>query len=286
MSSASSRPSLFLSVLALLGSMTALCVGSSFAKQLFPLLGAAGTTAWRLAGSALILAVLWRPWRHWPAREAVGRVLLYGAALGAMNLSFYLALQRLPLGVCVAIELTGPLTVALLAARRAQHIAWVALAALGIVLLLDPFGHSARLDPVGVAFAALAALFWALYILAGKRVSHLHPGLSVSFGMLVAAALVVPFGAWSAGPTWFSPTVALLGLGVALLSSALPYSLEMIALRGLSTRAFGTLVSLEPAIGAVSAFVILGERLSGLQWLAIAAVMAACAGTVGTAARE
>ncbi|NSL55971.1 EamA family transporter [Uliginosibacterium aquaticum] len=281
-----SRPSLLLSVLALLGSMAALCIGSSFAKHLFPLIGAAGTTAWRLTGSALLLALLWRPWRDWPARAELGRVLQYGAALGAMNLSFYLALRSLPLGVCVAIELTGPLAVALLSARRAGHFVWVLLAALGIVLLLNPFAHGAWLDPVGVGFAVLAAVFWALYILAGKRVSHLHAGLSVSLGMLTAAALVVPFGAWSAGPQWFSPSVALWGLGVALLSSALPYSLEMIALRGLTTRAFGTLVSLEPAIGALAGFVILGERLTGLQWLAIAAVMAACAGTVGTAARD
>jgi inner membrane transporter RhtA len=207
-------------------------------------------------------------------------VAAYGAVLGAMNLSFYLALRTIPLGLAIAIEFTGPRAVAVFSSRKAADLVWVGLAALGLALLLPGGFGRAALDPVGVACASAAAVFWALYIVLGKRTAHLPAGPTVALGVAVAALVVTPVGVVAAGRRLLEPSIVAMGLGVAVLSSALPYSLEMIALRGLSKRTFGILVSLEPAVGALAGFAFLGEVLHPSQWLSIAAVMAASVGTV------
>ena len=276
----------FIPFLAVLGSVTALGVGTSWAKQaLFPVVGAQGTTAVRVGLSALLMLMLWRPWRWRLSRADAQAVVLYGAALGAMNLMFYLSLQTLPFGLAVAIEFAGPLAVAIWSSRRAVDFVWVALAIVGLALLL-PLGLSgSTLDPLGVLYAVGAAVFWALYIVFGKRAGHLHAGQSVSLGLLVAALVVVPVGVAHAGAALLSPSVLLVGVAVAAISSALPISLEMMALKRLPKEAFGIMISMEPAVAALVAMALLSEHLSAVQWLAIGCIMAASMGSAMTAAR-
>lgn len=276
----------FVPFLAVLGSVTALGVGTSWAKQaLFPAVGAQGTTAVRVGLSALLMLMLWRPWRWRLSRADAQAVVLYGAALGAMNLMFYLSLQTLPFGLAVAIEFAGPLAVAIWSSRRAVDFVWVALAIAGLALLL-PLGLSgSTLDPLGVLYAVGAAVFWALYIVFGKRAGHLHAGQSVSLGLLVAALVVVPVGVAHAGAALLSPSVLLVGVAVAAISSALPISLEMMALKRLPKEAFGIMISMEPAVAALLALALLGERLDTVQWLAIGCIVAASMGSAATARR-
>ena len=276
----------FIPFLAVLGSVTALGVGTSWAKQaLFPVVGAQGTTAVRVGLSALLMLMLWRPWRWRLSRADAQAVVLYGAALGAMNLMFYLSLQTLPFGLAVAIEFSGPLAVAIWSSRRAVDFVWVALAMAGLALLLPLGLNGSTLDPVGVLYALGAAVFWALYIVFGKRAGHLHAGHTVSLGLLVAALVVVPVGVVHAGAALLSPTVLLIGLAVAAVSSAIPISLEMMALKRLPKEAFGIMISMEPAVAAVLALMLLGEHLSAIQWLAIGCIVAASMGSAATAAR-
>ena len=281
-----SRLQRFFPFLAVLGSVTALGLGTSWAKQvLFPAVGAQGTTAVRVGLSALLMLMLWRPWRWRLSRADAQAVALYGAALGAMNLMFYLSLQTLPFGLAVAIEFAGPLAVAIWSSRRAVDFVWVALAIVGLALLL-PLGLSgSTLDPLGVLYAMGAAVFWALYIVFGKRAGHLHAGQSVSLGLLVAALVVVPVGVAHAGAALLSPSVLLVGVAVAAISSALPISLEMMALKRLPKEAFGIMISMEPAVAALLALVLLGERLDTVQWLAIGCIVAASMGSAATARR-
>ena len=276
----------FVPFLAVLGSVTALGVGTSWAKQaLFPVVGAQGTTAVRVGLSALLMLMLWRPWRWRLSRADAQAVVLYGAALGAMNLMFYLSLQTLPFGLAVAIEFAGPLAVAIWSSRRAVDFVLVALAIVGLALLL-PLGLSgSTLDPLGVLYAVGAAVFWALYIVFGKRAGHLHAGQSVSLGLLVAALVVVPVGVAHAGAALLSPSVLLVGVAVAAISSALPISLEMMALKRLPKEAFGIMISMEPAVAARLALALLGERLDTVQWLAIGCIVAASMGSAATARR-
>ena len=272
-----------LPLLAVLGSVVALGIGTSFAKQLFPQVGSLGTTALRVGFSALLLLLIWRPWR-WPLSKADAKSLLrYGVVLGCMNLMFYQSLQSIPFGVAVAIEFSGPLAVAFFTSRQRIDTLWIALAAAGLGLLL-PLGHDvSSLDPVGVGFALGAAVCWATYILFGKKVGHLHAGHSVALGLTMAAITVVPFGIWHAGSALLQPHILLYGLGVAAVSSAIPISLEMVALKRLTPAAFGVMTSMEPAVAALLGLLVLGEQLTGLQWLAVMLVMGAAAGSAATA---
>ena len=284
--SPASRWTRLIPLLAVLGAVTALGIGTSWAKYaLFPLVGAPGTTAVRVGFSALILLLLWRPWR-WPLSRVDARAIaLYGGALGLTNLAFYMSLRTIPFGIAVAIEFAGPLTVAIWSSRRVVDFVWVALAITGLALLL-PLGHSgSALDPVGVMYALAAAVGWGAYIVFGKRVSHLHAGHSVAWGLLAAALVAVPVGVAHAGTALLSPSVLLVGLGVAAISSAIPISLEMVALKRLPKEAFGIMISMEPAVAALIALVLLNEYLSALQWVAIALIIAASMGSALTARR-
>jgi inner membrane transporter RhtA len=286
MSSLLIRYQRFVPFLAVLGAVTALGIGTSWAKHyLFPLVGAQGTTAVRVGFSALLLLLLWRPWRWHLSRKDLRAIVLYGAMLGATNLTFYMSLRTLPFGLAVAIEFSGPLLMAVLSSRRAIDFVWVALAVVGLGMLLPLGMNGSTLDPVGVAYALAAAAFWALYIVFGKRVGHLHAGHSVSLGLLAAAVVVVPVGVVHAGAALLSPYVLLVGVGVAAVSSAIPISLEMMALKRLPKEAFGIMISMEPAVAALLALVLLGEVLTFNQWLAICLIMSASMGTAMTARR-
>ena len=269
---------------AVLGSVTALCIGTSFAKKLFPLVGAEGTSALRVGFSALVLLLFWRPWR-WPlSRRDAGFVIRYGLTLGVMNLLFYMALRTIPFGLAVAIEFSGPLAVAMLASRRAIDFVWLGFAVFGLSMLLPIAGHSS-LDPTGVLLALGAAVCWALYILFGKQAGHLHAGHSVSLGLVAASLVVVPFGIAHAGAKLLDPGILLAGLGVAVVSSAIPMSLEMMALKRLPSETFGIMVSLEPAVASLLAMLLLGELLTPGQWLAIGFIVLASVGSTVTARR-
>lgn len=287
-SAALRRPALdaLLPYAALFGGMVTLAGGTSFAKSLFPAVGAQGTSAYRVGFAALLLLVLWRPWRFRLERRDILGIVFYGAATGVMNLSFYMALRTIPLGVALAIEFMGPLTLSLLHARKPSHFLCIGLAAFGLMLLLPLKLGGPALDPAGVAFALAAAVCWALYIVAGKRLGHLHGGRSVALGMSVAALIVVPFGVAGAGAALLDPRLMLLGLVVAVCSSAVPYSLEMIALKRIPKRTFGVMLSVEPAIGALAGLFVLAEHLSLQQWAAIGCIVAASAGAILTTTPE
>ena len=282
----------FVPLLAVFGSVTALGIGTSWAKQwLFPLVGAQGTTAVRVGLSAVLMLLLWRPWRWQLSRADAKAIALYGAALGGMNLMFYMSLRTLPFGLAVAIEFSGPLAVAIWSSRRAVDFVWVALAITGLALLL-PLGLtgsvgalSTDLDTVGLLYALAASVFWAMYIVFSKRAGHLHAGHTVSLGLFIAALVVVPVGVVHAGMALLSPTVLAIGLAVAIVSSAIPISLEMMALKRLPQEAFGIMISMEPAVAAVLAMALLGEHLSLVQWLAIGCIVAASMGSALTARR-
>lgn len=265
--------------LAVLGSVSFLGIGTSWAKHsLFPVVGAEGTTALRIGFSALLLLLLFRPWRKLPSRPDLLIIACYGVALGAMNLAFYLSLQTLPFGVAVAIEFSGPLAVAMVSSRRPLDFVWVLLAIAGLALLL-PLRHEVQsLDWAGIGYALAAAAFWAAYIVFGKRVGHLPAGHTVSLGVVVAAIVAIPVGVAHTSPAMLTPAVLGIGLGVAALSSAIPISLEMMALQRLPKQAFGIMISMEPAVAAVLAFGLLNEHLSVTQWLAITLIMSASIG--------
>ncbi len=272
--------------LAILASMVSVNAGAAWAKHLFPLVGSQGVTAVRVGLAAVIMLAIVRPWRSLPARRDALNLLVYGLMLGCMNLLIYGAFARIPIGIAVAIEVVGPLGVVVLSSRRARDFAWVLLAAFGLWLLAPVHEGVAPLDPAGVAYALGAAFCWAMYIVFGKRVSQLNGGQAVAWGMLAAALFTVPVGVAHAGGSLLLPTVLAGGLAVAVLSSALPYSLEMAALARLPQRVFGILVSAGPAFAALAGWVVLGERLTGMQWLAILLVILACGGAAATAGKK
>jgi inner membrane transporter RhtA len=279
------QPHAGLPALAIAAAMVSTYAGAAFAKHLFPLVGAEGVVALRVGLSALLLAAFTRPWRALPARADIPNLLLYGLALGSMNLLIYRAFARIPIGIAVSIEVMGPLAVVLLSSRRARDFVWVACAGFGLWLLLPLRAGVGALDPAGVAYAAGAAFCWALYIVFGKRASQSQGTGTVAWGMLVAGACIVPVGAAYAGSALLSPFVLAAGLAVAVLSSAAPYTLEMIALRKLPRRVFGILVSSSPAVAALAGFLVLGERLGSGQWIGIALVILACGATAASAER-
>lgn len=272
----------WLPILVLLISMLSIQSGASLAKSLFPLIGAPGVTALRLALGTLILVVVFKPWRLRFAREQRLPLLFYGLSLGAMNYLFYLSLQRIPLGIAVALEFTGPLAVALFSSRRPVDFIWVVLAVLGLWFLL-PLGQDvAHVDLVGALLALGAGAGWAVYILSGRRAGEEHGPATVAMGSLIAAVVFVPLGAVQAGEALWHWSLLPLGLAIAVLSTALPYSLEMIALTRLPTRTFGTLMSMEPAIAALSGIVFLGETLTFSQTMALSAIILASMGSTLT----
>jgi inner membrane transporter RhtA len=274
-------------MLALLASLVSLAVGTSFAKSLFPALGAEGTTAYRIVFATLMLMAVFRPWRRkWVWADALP-LGLYGVTLGVMNLLFYSAIKTIPFGVAIAIEFTGPLAVAVWTSKKASDWLWVALAIAGLALLLPlPGGDAATaLDPMGIFFAFTAGICWALYIVFGQRVAQRYGSMATPMGMLAAAIVVAPIGIFHAGTAMLDPQWLVAGLAVALLSSAIPYALEMFSLNHLPKNTFSILLSLEPAVGALAGWLVLAEHLSLSQGLAIALVMAASMGTAWSAGR-
>ncbi|VVE06369.1 EamA family transporter [Pandoraea commovens] len=258
--------------------MVSVQTGAAFAKTLFPLVGSEGVAALRLGLSSLVLVVALKPWRLNFRDAGISwlTMLTYGITLALMNLLIYRAFAYIPVSVAISIEVMGPLCAALLTSRRASDLVWIALAALGMVGLAigDIKGE---IDVRGVAFSLAAALFWGIYVLVGRRASA-GGGQSVAVGMTIAAVIAVPLGVAQAGTALASTHVLLVGFSVAVLSSMLPFLLDIYAMRRLPARVFGVLLSGSPAVSAIAGWLVLNETLTPTQCAGIACVVAACAG--------
>jgi inner membrane transporter RhtA len=265
-----------------LGSIVSVQSGAAAATTLFDQIGPAGAVLLRTLFAAVALAILWRPTLRGHTRPELRLVALLGTVLAAMNLSFYAALDRIPLGLAVTFEFVGPLGVAIAGSRRGADLVWAAFAAGGIALLSPGIGGS--LDALGVGFALVAGVFWAAYILLTARVGRaFERGDGLALAMSFSSLLLLPGGIVGGGGDLVDPALLGVGLAVALLSSAIPYSFELEALRRLPENTFGVLMSLEPAVAALVGLAFLGQALSGREVAAIALVVIASAGALGTA---
>ncbi|HOA58991.1 MAG TPA: EamA family transporter [Dermatophilaceae bacterium] len=274
------------SLLLVMAAVVSVQFGGAVAATLVPVIGAAGSVVLRLGIGAVVLLAVARPTLRGHSASAWRTVVLFGLVLGAMNWSFYASLDRLHIGVAVTIEFIGPLTLAAVQSRRVRDLLAVAAAAAGILLISQaltvPWGD---LDLIGIGLALLAGTFWAAYIVLSQRTGAAFPGLNgLALAMIVALALVLPFGIWSA-PLW-TGDVLVKGAAVAILSSVLPYSLELLALRQLSQRVFGILLSLEPAVAALAGLIVLGQRLTPTQLVGMALVVVASGLVMGAGGRH
>ena len=264
--------------LLVLASIASVQFGAAFAKTLFDELGAGGTVFVRTLVAAVVLALIWRPRLAGHSRDDLRLALVFGLVLAAMYFCFYSSLERIPLGIAVTFEFVGPLGVAVFGSRRPLDLLWVALAAAGILLLSD-LGSGGGLDRLGVALALLAGVLWAAYILLSARMGQAFPGgAGLALAMVVATVPLAPVGIAQGGSELLVPELLLAGVAVGLLGSAIPYALELEALRSLPVGVFGVLMSLEPAVAALAGFVVLDEGLATRELVAIALVVAASAG--------
>ena len=275
---ANSRQPIGVAPLLVLGAVASVQLGAAAATTLFDEVDPAGTTLYRLAFAALLLLVIWRPRPGRYDRDSLKLAAVFGVSLAGMNLCFYEALDRIPLGVAVTLEFVGPLGVALAASRRAADLIWVALAASGILLLGGPSGDA---ELAGVLLAFAAGGFWAAYILLSSRIGRaFEGGEGLALAMAVSAALMVVPGVAEGGVDLLDPSLIAVGAAVAVLSSVIPYSLELEALRRLSVGTFGVLMSLEPGFAAVVGLVALGQDLATAEVAGIALVIVASAGAL------
>jgi inner membrane transporter RhtA len=269
----------------LLGGIASVQFGAAFANKLFAQAGPGGTVLLRLALSALMLTIAVRPSLRGRTRSDLRAVVAYGLILGTMNWSFYEAIDRLPLGVAVTIEFTGPLAVAIAGSRRALDGLWVLLAGGGVVLLALR-GDSHDISLAGVLLALVAGTCWAGYILISKRVGSTFAQLDgLAIALCIGTLVVIPAGIVQGGSALLRPSVLLGGFAVAILSSILPYSFELVALRRISAATFGILMSLEPAVAAVAGVLVLGQALQPVTVAAIVMVVLASVGTTIAARR-
>ena len=267
------------------GGIASVQFGSAIAATLFDRIGPGGAVLLRLLTGTMVLSLIWRPrFRATPRRDLI-LAAGFGLILAGMNLTFYHSIQRIPLGIAVTIEFIGPLGVAVIGSRRVLDLVWAGLAVAGIVALMHGDVHS--LDPLGVMFAAIAGLLWGAYILVNARLGRAFTdGSGLTMAMFVGTLVAFPFGVAEGGSGLLSVEVLLLGLAVGILSSAIPYSFELEALRRIATRVFGVLMSLEPAMAALAGFIILGQALSGREALGISLVIAASVGASLGASRS
>lgn len=266
---------------AVLGAIVSVQAGAAIAKGLFPALGATGTASVRIGLSALILLAVNRPNLKRLNKAQWKAVIPYGLCLGAMNVIFYMSLERIPLGLAVTLEFIGPLLLAVTGSRRLVEFLWVLLAAAGIAFIA-PWSEKS-IDLVGSLLALLAGGFWAGYIVLGRRTSKiLDGGQAVTIGMIFATMIVLPFGIAGGGLSNFTPIMVLSGAALALLSSAIPFTLEMNAMRKIPAQTFSILMSLEPAVAALCGLIFLQELLTFYEWMAVAMVVIASAGATLT----
>lgn len=262
-----------------IGAISSIQIGAALATGLFDEIGASGAVFLRTFVSAILLAIIWRPVYRMD-RQALKLALAFGACLAGMNLCFYEAIDRIPLGMAVTFEFVGPLAVALITSRRRRDMAWAAMAAAGILLLSGGIGNDG-LDPLGIGFALGGGICWGFYIVLGKRVGETWTGgRGLAIAMGISTIFCAPFGLVDGGSDLLVPSVLAIGAAVAVLSTALPLSLEMEAMRRIPSNVFGVMMSLEPAIAALTGFVLLSQGMSAFQVMAIALVVFASAGAL------
>jgi inner membrane transporter RhtA len=259
-------------------------LGSATATTLFDRVGPAGAVLYRLLFAAVLLLAIWRPRPLEAGRDGLLLAVAFGVTLGGMNLCFYEALDRIPLGIAVTFEFVGPLLVGLLGSRRPLDLVWIGCAAVGVLLLTRPSGSASA---AGIGFALLAGGFWAAYILLSARIGRAFPGgRGLALAMGIAAALMVVPGVLAAGSDLIDPGAAAVGAAAGVLSSVIPYSLELEALRRIAVGTFGVLMSLEPAVAALIGLIALGQDLAAVDVAGIAMVVVASAGVLGAATAE
>ena len=260
-----------------LGAIASVQFGAALATTLFARIGPGGAVLLRLASASILLVIVWRPRLRTRTRRDLAFAVLFGVVLAAMNLTFYEAIKRIPLGIGVTIEFAGPLAVAIAGSRKRLDLLWVALAAAGIVALMH--GSSRGLNVLGVVFALIAGAMWAAYILVNARVGRrFEEGTGLAIAMCVASLVALPVGVAEGGAHLLQPQVLAIGAAVGLLSSAIPYTLEMEALRRIATNVFGIFMSLEPAMAALAGFLVVGQGLSVRELGGIALVVIASVG--------
>lgn len=280
------KKSALFSVAIILIAMFSIQSGASLAKSLFYIMGPLEMTALRITFGAFLLLLFLRPWKQWTTwsicKYNVMMLVGYGVSLTAMNLSFYYSLIRIPIGVAVALEFTGPLTIALVSSRKLSDFIWVILAVTGLYFLLPLNQSISSIDTKGAVFALIAGFFWACYIFFGKRVGESFGTSAVALGALLGSVLILPVALYSSPQIMLTFSIWPLLFCVALLSTAIPYSLEMTALTRLPSKTFGTLMSMEPVIGALCGLFFLGEILTFTQWMALSAIVVASIGAILT----
>ncbi|AIM37499.1 transporter [Sphingobacterium sp. ML3W] len=266
-------------------SMISVQGGASIAKQLFPAIGATGTSVLRIGLSAAFLTIINRPKFSTFTKQQWNYCAIYGIGIAAMNLIFYLAIQRIPLGLAVTVEFIGPLFLALSLSRKWIDVLWGLLACVGILLIVP--WQSNDIDLIGLLLAFLAGIFWAVYIVMGGKVTSVMQGKdAVTTGMLFATLIIIPFAIWDGGVFQLTPILFLKGLGVAILSSALPFSLDLVALKRIPAKTFSILTSLQPAFAALSGLIFLSETLTLMQWTSVACVIIASIGATLFSSRK
>lgn len=279
----SNKNSILFPVLLLLFAVITTQIGAAIAaKHLFPLVGTEGASALRYFISAILLGILFKPWRMRIPRESWLPTFLYGLSLGCMGFFFYMALKRIPLGITVGLEIIGPLSMALFSSRRPSDIIWIIFAVVGIWLLIPHSETAQSLDPIGMFYALLAGAFWVVYATCARKVSSLHGAKTVSLGVAISALVFLPVGIINVGPSIFTLESIIFATMVSILSTAIPFTLELITLSKIPLRVYGTLTSLEPAIAALSGILVLNQHLTWTQWLAILSICAAAIGTTTT----
>ena len=267
-------------------SMASIQAGSALAKSMFPIVGAQGATSLRLIFASVIMTVILRPWRAKLTAKSLRTLIIYGMALGGMNLLFYMSLRTLPLGIAVSLEFTGPLSVAIYSSRRALDFLWIGIAIVGLLLLIPIWEAGNCVDLIGSTYALGAGIFWALYIIFGQKSGNDNGVQTAALGVMIAALFVAPIGIFQAGTALLTPALIPAAIGVGILSTALPYTIEMVALTRLPAHTFGILMSIEPAFGAFSGLLFLQEHLSTTQWLAISCIILSCLGAALTGSNE
>ncbi len=268
----------FGALLIMLIAIVSVQTGAPLAKQLFPVVGVPGATALRLLFATLILCLFCQPWRKKFGRTEMKSIIMYGLAVGTMNLLFYLSLLKIPLGIAVALEFTGPLAVAIYGSRRIVDFLWIILVVAGIILLLPIIETAENINITGILLAIGAGACWSIYIIFGKKVA-VHGVDATVYGLMIATLMIFPIGIAYAGTQLINWEILPIACGVAVLSSVIPYSLEMIALKKIPVKTFGILMSLEPVAGAITGLIFLNEYLSWHQCIAISCIIIASIGT-------
>ncbi|MDT9587186.1 MAG: threonine/homoserine exporter RhtA [Candidatus Arsenophonus melophagi] len=272
-----------LPILFLLCAMLSIQTGASLAKTLLPTIGAIGVTALRLFLATIILFMVFKPWTKRLSSYSLKHLLLYGISLGSMNALFYLALERIMLGIAVTLEFTGPLIIAIFSSRRAIDIVWILMIIIGLAFLLPHINLINSLDPVGIFFALSAGIFWGMYIVFGRRAGISYGSATVALGSFISTVIFFPICLFTVDiETLFKLSILPTAFAVAILSTAIPYTLEMFALTRIPIKTFGALMSLEPAMGACIGMIFLNEYLTLTQYCAILCIIGASIGLTST----